>query len=229
MEDKMDLSVVIPAYNEQENVVPLYGELSKILNAITPDHEIIFVDDGSSDNTFQQLQSLHAQDKRVKVIKLRKNFGQSAAMRAGFDYASGEIIVTMDADLQNDPASIPVLLEELNSGYDVVCGWRKSRKDSFFKKVFSRISNFLRRKVTGELIHDSGCSLRAHRNGCVKELELYGEMHRYIPALLSWRGYKVGEVKVAHRPRIYGKTKYGIKRLSKGFLDLFLFPFLGIG
>ncbi len=221
----MYLSIVIPAHNEEENVLPLYDELSGVLNDITSDHEIVFVDDGSSDNTFQELQALHARDKRVKVMKFRKNFGQSAAMSAGFEYASGEVIITMDADLQNDPSSIPALLGELNKGHDAVCGWRRSRKDSFSKRAFSKISNFLRRKVTGESIHDSGCSLRAYRNGCARDLELYGEMHRYIPALLSWKGYRIGEIEVEHRPRLYGTTKYGFKRLMKGFLDLFLVAF----
>jgi len=146
-------------------------------------------------------------------------------MAAGFEHARGEVVITMDADRQNDPADIPSLLQELDNGYDVVCGWRQSRKDSILKRGFSRFSNWLRRRWTGESIHDSGCSLRAYKNGCLKDLELYGEMHRYIPALLSWKGHKIGEVKVRHRPRIQGKTKYDWQRLPKGLLDLLLVTF----
>ena len=222
---EVDLSIVIPTYNEGGNVVPLHDELSKVLGGVGSDYEIIFVDDGSTDGTFQKLQALHAKDKRVKVIRFKKNFGQSAAMTAGFDYAHGEVIVTMDADLQNDPADIPSLLQELDNGYDVVCGWRQDRKDSTSKRGFSRFSNWLRRRWTGESLHDSGCSLRAYKNRCLNDLELYGEMHRYIPALLLWKGYEIGEVKVTHRPRIRGKTKYDWQRLLKGFLDLLLVTF----
>lgn len=222
---EMELSVVIPTYNEEGNVVQLHDELSNVLGGIGVDSEIIFVDDGSSDGTFQKLQALHEKDNRVKVIRFRKNFGQSAAMAVGFEHACSEVVITLDADLQNDPSDIPLLIQELNNGYDVVCGWRHDRNDSIPKRVFSKLSNWLRRRLTGESGHDSGCSLRAYKNGCFNDLELYGEMHRYIPALLSWKGYKVSEVKVAHRPRIHGKTKYGWQRLIKGFLDLLLVIF----
>jgi glycosyltransferase involved in cell wall biosynthesis len=221
----MDISVVIPAYNEQDNVVSLYQELSQVLQAYDRECEFIFVDDGSADQTFHQLKSLHQTDNRLKVIRFKKNFGQSAALSAGFARAKGEVVITMDADLQNDPRDIPRLVQELENGYDVVSGWRHSRKDSFFKRMFSRFSNWLRSKLTLESIHDSGCTLRAYRSECLHDLELYGEMHRYIPALLSWKGYKIGEVKVAHRPRVHGKTKYSWRRLAKGFLDLLLVTF----
>lgn len=221
----MDLSIVIPTNNEEGNVVPLCDELSKVLRDIGSDYEIIFVDDGSTDGTFQKLKALHAKDNRVKVIKFRKNFGQSASMAAGFEHARGNVVITMDADLQNDPTDIPSLLQELDNGYNVVCGWRKDRKDSISKRGFSKFSNWLRRRCTGESIHDSGCSLRAYKNGCLNDLELYGEMHRYIPALLSWKGYQIGEVKVTHRLRTQGKTKYDWQRLFKGFLDLLLVTF----
>ena len=221
----MDLSIVIPTYNEEENVEPLYAELSSVLKGIGSEYEIIFVDDGSTDGTFQNMQALHTKDKKVKIIKLKKNFGQSAAMAAGLDYAHGDVIITMDADLQNDPADIPALLEELDKGYDVVCGWRQKRKDTISKKLFSRFANRLRKSITGESIRDSGCTLRAYRSSCLKDLELYGEMHRYIPAILSWKGYIFSEIATNHRPRTRGKTKYGIYRIPKGFLDLLLVAF----
>lgn len=221
----MDVSIVIPAYNEQHNVVSLYQELSQVLQAYDHEYELIFVDDGSADQTFQQLKSLHQKDNRLKVIRFKRNFGQSAALSAGFAMAKGEVIITIDADLQNDPGDIPGLVHELGNGYDVVSGWRYSRKDSFFKRMLSRFSNWLRRKLTFESIHDSGCTLRAYKSECLRDLELYGEMHRYIPALLSWKGYRVGEVKVAHRPRVHGKTKYSWHRLARGFLDLLLVTF----
>ena len=221
----MDLSVVVPTYNEEGNVAPLHDELTEVLGRVGADYEIIVVDDGSRDGTFEKLKELHARDPRVKVVKLKKNFGQSAAMAAGFERASGEAVITIDADLQNDPRDIASLLDNLNSGYDVVCGWRHDRKDPLLKRGFSRFANWLRRRWTGESIHDSGCSLRAYRRSCLNDLELYGEMHRYIPALLSWKGYSVGEIKVSHRPRIHGRTKYGFQRLAKGFLDLLLVTF----
>jgi len=219
------LSIVIPTYNEEENITPLYAELSNVLRSIDNECEIIFVDDGSHDGTLQKLRSLNMNDERVKVIRFKKNFGQSAAMAAGFDHAHGDVVITLDADLQNDPADIPTLLKELDNGYDVVCGWRYNRRDSLLKRGFSKFSNWLRRRWSGESIHDSGCSLRAYKNGCLKDLELYGELHRYIPALLSWKGYKIGEAKVTHRPRILGSTKYNWQRLAKGFLDLLLVTF----
>lgn len=221
----MNLSIVIPTYNEEKNVSLLHDEISKTLRDMALSYSIVFVDDGSSDGTFQALKEIRGRDNRVRVVKFKKNFGQSAAMAAGFEHAKGDVVVTMDADMQNDPADIPLLLAELNKGYDVVCGWRKKRKDSISKKLFSRFANTLRRRLTGATIHDSGCSLRVYRKECLKDLELYGEMHRYIPAMLSWKGYKIGEVRTNHRLRAHGKTKYGYKRLIKGFLDLILILF----
>ncbi|MFC1925774.1 glycosyltransferase family 2 protein [Chloroflexota bacterium] len=221
----MDLTVVIPTFNEEGNIAPLHSELSEALSGTGKEYEIIFVDDGSSDKTFEELKSLHKKDKRVKVIKFRKNFGQSAAMSAGFEQARGKIVITMDADLQNSPADIPLLLEEMEKGYDVVSGWRHARRDPLSKKLFSKFANFVRGKLTTEAIHDSGCTLKAYRTYCLKDLELYGEMHRYIPAILSWKGYKIGEAKVTHRPRIHGKTKYNWQRILKGLLDLLLITF----
>jgi glycosyltransferase involved in cell wall biosynthesis len=223
---KTAVSIVIPVYNEEENITELHTKLSNVLPAITEKYEILFVDDGSTDNSFDMLKELNREDKRVKLIKFRRNFGQSAALSAGFDYSKGDIIITMDGDLQNDPGDIPKLLETLEKGdYDVVCGWRFDRADSMLKKLFSGIANRLRRRFTAEDIHDSGCTLRAYKKECIVDLELYGEMHRYIPALLLWKGYKIGEVKVKHHKRKHGTTKYSWKRIIKGFLDLIVVTF----
>ena len=216
----MDLSIVAPLYNEVENVDKLYAELHKVLAGIGLSYEIIFVDDGSTDGTNDVLRRTQLKSKDLKVVVLRRNFGQSAAMLAGFKEASGKYIVTMDGDLQNDSLDIPKLLVKLNQGYDVVSGWRFKRKDSFFKKFFSRFASLLRRKFLGMRIHDYGCSLKAYRPEALDRLELYGEMHRYIPPILQWKGFKVGEVKVNHRKRMSGKTKYGVGRLYKGFIDM---------
>jgi len=222
----VELSVVIPAYNEEGSVGPLYEELREVLSASGRSYEIIFVDDGSTDATFERLRALHEQDPTVKIVKFRSNFGQSAAMKAGFDHAGGEVVVTMDADLQNDPHDIPRLLEKMETDdLDVVCGWRYNRRDPLFKKIFSKFANRLRKAFTSETIHDSGCTLRVYRKDCVKDLDLYGELHRYIPAMLLWKGYRVGDVKTNHRERRLGKSKYNWMRLIKGFLDLLVVTF----
>jgi glycosyltransferase involved in cell wall biosynthesis len=223
---KIAISIVIPIYDEEENLKELHTRLTEVLPAITETYEIIFVDDCSTDNSFAILEEINNEDKKVKVIKFRRNFGQSAAISAGFDYSKGDVIITMDGDLQNDPEDIPKLLDALEKGdYDVVCGWRFDRADSMLKKSFSRIANRLRRRFTDEDIHDTGCTLRAYKKECIADLELYGEMHRYIPALLLWKGYKIGEVKVRHHERKHGKTKYSWKRVVKGFLDLIVVTF----
>jgi len=221
-----ELSVVIPVYNEEENIIPLFEELNTVLPALDRTYEILFVDDGSSDATFSRLLALHEQDPAVRIVRFRRNFGQSAAMKAGFDHARGRIIVTMDADLQNDPHAIPALLERLeHEDYDVVCGWRHTRNDSLSKKTFSGIANWFRQLLTGESIHDSGCTLRAYTRESVASIELYGELHRYIPAILLWRGYRIGEIETNHRERRFGRTKYSWQRLTKGFLDLIVITF----
>jgi len=220
------LSIIIPAYNEDGNIDLLYREIKEVVNELQESHEILFVDDGSCDQTLQKLIAIHQQDPAVKVIRFKKNFGQSAALQAGFDYATGGIVVTLDADLQNNPRDIPCLIDKLaKDDLDVVCGWRHDRQDPVFKKLFSQMANSLRKFLTGETIHDSGCTLRAYRSECVKDLELYGELHRYIPAILQWKGYLIGEVPVTHRKRISGKTKYTWSRLVKGFLDLIVVSF----
>lgn len=203
-------SIIIPVYNEEKNVRALHQKIMKAVDA-----EVIFVDDGSTDNTYNELLKL----KPVKVIRFRRNFGQTAAMSAGITHAKGDIIITMDGDLQNDPADIPRLLEKLKD-YDAVSGWRFDRRDKFSKRVFSRIANKLRSKLIRDPIHDSGCSLKAFKRECFDDMDLYGEIHRYIPAMLTWKGFSVGEVKVKHHSRKNGKTKYDWKRIVKGFVDL---------
>lgn len=219
------LSIVIPAYNEAENINELYDELTAVLDKIGRDYEVIFVDDGSTDDSFSKLSDLGKRSRHLRVIRLKRNSGQSAALRAGFDHAGGAHIITLDADSQNDPKDIPALLEKLSEGYDVVCGWRANRKDSVSKKFFSRISNATRHVLIGDNTHDYGCTLRVYKRECINDFELWGEMHRYIPALMRINGYRVGEVKVNHRERQHGTSKYNWKRLFKGFTDLLAVTF----
>jgi glycosyltransferase involved in cell wall biosynthesis len=222
---KMDISVVIPTYNEEKNVILLHRKIKEVLDSMGKDYEIIFVDDGSRDKTFQNLQMMKQADKRVKIIKFRSNFGQTAALDAGFKQAKGDVIIAMDADLQNDPADIPRLIAKLNQGYDCVSGWRKNRKDPLTKHIASRGANLLRKIIIHDKIQDSGCTLKAYRKECFEDLDLYGEMHRFIPALLQWRGFKITELPVKHHPRKYGKTKYSMKRVIKGMLDMIVVKF----
>jgi glycosyltransferase involved in cell wall biosynthesis len=204
----MDLSIIIPVYNEEENIDPLYEELHAVLSSLGRRHEILFIDDGSTDTTWSRLQKLHERDPAVTLIRFRSNFGQSAAMKAGFDHARGNLIITMDADLQNDPHDIPDLLTTMEKeDLDVICGWRVNRKDNISKKLFSTVANRLRKTLTHEIIHDSGCTLRIYTKECTRNLELYGELHRYITAILLWKGYHVGEMKTNHRDRHAGKSK----------------------
>ncbi len=220
----MELSVVIPVFNEEENIPVLYDELKESLKDIK-DYEIILVDDGSMDGTFKVSRQLHEKDKQFKVIKFRKNYGQSAALAAGFQHANGDIIVSMDGDLQNDPHDIPKLIKKINEGYDVVSGWRYNRKDRFLKKISSRTGRLMRKLILGDKIHDSGCTLKAYRKQAIKEIELMGEMHRYISEILTLNGYNVTEIKVNHRARTKGKTKYNIRKIPRGFLDLLIIYF----
>jgi len=222
----MKLSIVIPVFNERNNLVLIYEHLTKVLSSLKASYEIIFIDDGSTDGSFEVLRKLHLKDRFVKVVELNRNYGQTAAISAGFSEAVGDVIITMDADLQNDPSDIPKLLEVMGKGYDVVSGWRTNRKDPLLKKKLpSLLSNWLARKLTGLSLHDFGCSLKAYKKETVKDLKLYGEMHRFIPALISMKGYKVAEVKVSHYERKHGKSKYGTRRLLKGFLDLIFLKF----
>lgn len=219
-------SVVVPAHNEELSVEPLYQALKPVMEGLGGGWELIFIDDGSTDGTLKRLRELNQRDLRVKVIELRRQFGQTAGWSAGFAAASGEYVVVLDADLQNDPSDIPGMLEVMRrEDLDVVSGWRKERKDNGGMMLLSRIGNLIHRWVTGERIHDHGCSLKVYRREALRDLELYGEMHRYITALLSWKGFKVGEMVVRHHPRRFGSTNYSIKKKLKGFLDLIVVKF----
>ncbi|MEK6964513.1 MAG: glycosyltransferase family 2 protein [Nanoarchaeota archaeon] len=220
----MDLSIVIPVKNEEENLETLYKELSQTIVKLGS-YEIIFVNDGSTDHSLEILKRIQKKDSHVILIQFRKSFGQTAAMDAGFKQAQGNVIIPLDADLQNDPKDIPKLLTKLKEGFDVVSGWRKNRQDSAGKSISSHIAHLLRQLLIKEEIHDSGCTLKAYKKECFKDLNLYGEMHRYIPAILRLKGFKIGEVIVNHRPRKAGKTKYGTTRLVKGFFDLLFIKF----
>jgi len=222
----MTISIVIPLYNEEENVRELHSRLKPVMDSLGDEYEIIFIDDGSTDNTLPLLQEIQAADNNVIVLSLRRNFGQTAAFAAGFDYSRGDIIVTMDGDLQNDPNDIPKLLELMKEN-DLVSGWRKKRKDPFLsRRLPSIIANSLISKVTGVNLHDYGCSLKAYRRDVIKNLKLYGEMHRFIPAVASWYGVRIAEVETTHHPRLRGKSKYGISRTMKVVLDLITVKFL---
>jgi glycosyltransferase involved in cell wall biosynthesis len=224
----LDLSIVVPVHDEEDNVVPLYEALSKALRALGRPYEIIVVDDGSRDDTYQRLARLADTDDAFKLIKLRRNFGQTAAMAAGFDHAAGDIVIPMDGDLQNDPTDIPRLLEKLEEGYDVVSGWRKDRQDSAVRRLPSRIANWLIGRVTGVRLHDYGCTLKAYRADVVAETQLYGEMHRFLPALAAQAGARIAEIPVRHHPRVSGRSKYGLRRTFKVLLDLLTVKFLSI-
>jgi len=228
MNDAVELSVVIPLFNEEESVEPLYAQLQEALESLEQNYEIIVVDDGSTDRSFDLLKGLHAQDKRLKVIRFRRNFGQTAAFAAGFEHAQGQVVVTMDADLQNDPADIPRLLEKLEEGYDVVSGWRVERWKSAWltRRLPSVVANRLISETTGVHLHDYGCSLKAYRSEVVKNINLYGELHRFIPAMASWMGVSVTEIPVHYQPRQFGRSKYGLSRTIKVVLDLLTVRFL---
>ncbi len=223
----MNLSVVIPVYDEEESVIPLARAVDKVLGGLGGPSEIIFVDDGSTDRTFVRLKDLQGEMSRLRVIRLRGNFGQTAALAAGFDLAQGEVVVTLDGDLQNDPADIPALLAKLEEGFDVVSGWRRERRDPFWtRRLPSRLANTLISRITGVRLHDYGCMLKAYRQPIVKDLALYGEMHRFLPALARWVGASVAEVPVSHQPRRHGRSKYGLGRTLRVLLDLFTVKFL---
>lgn len=214
------ISVVVPLLNEEESLPELYEKIASALREAGKPYEIIFVDDGSTDSSFAVLQELHARDASVKVVRFRRNFGKSAALSIGFQEAEGEFVVTMDADLQDDPAEIPGLIHAMGDQFDLISGWKKKRFDPLSKTIPSRFFNFVTGKVTGIPIHDFNCGLKAYRREVVKEVNVYGELHRYIPALAHWAGYRVGEKVVQHHSRKYGHTKFGLSRFFKGFLDL---------
>ena len=222
---KLDISIVIPVLNEEENVMELYNTTRAVLETLNKSYEIIFVDDGSTDKTAQILATVN--DTHLTIIRLRRRFGQTAAMSAGIDRAVGSIIVFMDGDLQNDPQDIPKLLAKMDEGFDVVSGWRKYRKDRFITRTFpSKIANWLIGAITGVKLHDYGCSLKSYRAEVIKHIRLYGEMHRFIPALCSWYGATIAEMPVNHYPRRFGKSKYSLTRVTRVVLDLITVKFM---
>ena len=221
----INYSIIIPAYNEEGNLIPLFDEIKTIMNNLGQKWEVIFIDDGSTDGTITELESIEKLNPELKIISLRKNFGQSAAINCGFHYSKGKILIVMDADRQNDPNDIPKLLEKMEDGFDVVSGWRYNRKDNLLKKIPSRFQNWLHRRLTGLKIHDSGCSLKSYSRESIESVVIYGEMHRYIPALVSKQGFRVGELKTNHRKRTLGKYNFGFKRLFRGFFDLIYLKF----
>lgn len=217
------VSVVLPVFNEEQNLEELHGRLEAILG---PDAEFIFVDDGSSDGSYAKLREIAARDYRVRLIRFRRNFGQTAALSAGIDHARGEIIVPMDSDLQNDPMDVPRLLEKLDEGYDVVSGWRVRRRDPLHRRLPSMIANRLISLISGVRLHDYGCSLKAYRRDVLQGVRLYGEMHRFVPIYASWQGARVAELPVEHHPRTRGQSNYGLERTVKVVLDMIVVKFL---
>ncbi len=224
---RVELSIIVPIYNEVENIPLLWERIFAALEAQARSYEVIAVDDGSSDGSQDLLTELAAAHPQLKVVIFRRNHGQTAAIMAGIDHAAGEIIVSLDADLQNDPADIPLLLEKMAEGYDVVSGWRKDRKDAALRRNFpSRVANRLISAISGVHLHDYGCTLKAYRRDVVKGIRLYGEMHRFIPIYASWMGAKVAEIPVNHSERVFGHSKYGLERIIKVLLDILVVKFL---
>jgi glycosyltransferase involved in cell wall biosynthesis len=222
-----ELSLFLPVFNEEENLRPMHAKIAASLDALGKTAEVIYVDDGSTDRSLKILREIAAEDERVRVISLRRNYGQTAAMAAGIDAAKGDILIPMDADLQNDPHDIERLLEKLEEGYDVVSGWRKNRQDKLFtRKIPSWIANGIISKIGGVPLHDYGCSLKAYRRDVIQDVRLYGEMHRFIPIYASWAGARVAEIPVEHHPRTMGKSKYGLSRTIKVVFDLITIKFL---
>jgi glycosyltransferase involved in cell wall biosynthesis len=214
------VSVVVPLLNEDESLRPLYSEIKKVFKGISSDYEILFIDDGSTDKSLSVIKELARLDNKIRYFSFRKNYGKSAALQIAFKNVNGDAVITMDADLQDDPNEIPNLLKKLDEGYDMVSGWKKKRHDPFIKKYSSRFFNFITRYFSRVKIHDFNCGLKAYRKEVVQSINVYGELHRYIPVLADWNGFSVSEIAVKHHPRRYGKTKFGISRFFKGFIDL---------
>jgi glycosyltransferase involved in cell wall biosynthesis len=220
-------SIVVPFFNEQENIPPLYMKLTEVMDAIGEHYELVFVDDGSRDNSFRVLSEIYEHDRRVNLIRLRRNFGQTAALKAGFDFARGTIIISMDGDLQHDPEEIPRFLEKIEEGYDLVSGWRHARRDHWLmRQIPSRAANWMMAKLSGVQLHDFGTTFKAYRREIIQEIQLYGELHRFIPALASTTGAKIAEVPIENLERKSGKSNYGIGRTIRVFLDLLMVKFL---
>ena len=220
-------SIVVPFYNEQASIVPLYTKLTEVMGAIGEPYELVFVDDGSRDNTFKVLGDIYEHDPCVNLVRLRRNFGQTAGLAAGFDFARGEIIISMDGDLQHDPEEIPRFLEKIEEGYDLVSGWRYARRDHWLtRQIPSRVANWMMAKLSGIELHDFGTTFKAYRREIIQEIQLYGELHRFIPALASSVGAKISEIPITNRERKSGKSNYGIGRTIRVFLDLIMVKFL---
>ncbi len=217
---RIDISVVVPLYNEEQSLMPLSLAIRDALDRMNATYEVIFVDDGSTDNSLKLLREIHRKNRRYKFVSFRKNYGKSAALSVGFQHAVGRVIVTMDADLQDDPNEIPRLIEKLESGYDLVNGWKKRRHDPITKTIPSRLFNFTTSLLTGMRLRDFNSGLKAYRREVVQDIKVYGEMHRFLPVLAHWAGYRVAEIPVVHHPRKYGKTKFGMSRFWHGLLDL---------
>ena len=216
-----DLSIIVPLYNEEENIDPLFSAITEALSETGLDYEVLFVDDGSGDSTFERAAQIARGNGRLRVVRLRRNYGQTAAMAAGIEAARGAVLITMDGDLQNDPADIPRFLEKINEGFDIVVGWRHDRKDRLIsRKIPSRVANWMIGKVTGVPIKDNGCSLKAFRARIIKQVPLYADMHRFIPAMASIAGPRLAEIKVRHHARRFGESKYGLSRIHKVLLDM---------
>lgn len=220
------ISVVVPVYNESESLGPLHGEFAAVAEKHGLELDIVFIDDGSKDNSWEVIRQLAAEDRRVRGVRFRRNFGKAAALSAGFHAARGDIIITLDADLQDDPNEIPRFLAALNEGRDVVSGWKRRRLDPWHKVYPSRVFNFMVSWLMDVPLHDHNCGMKAYRREVFKEIRLYGELHRFIPVLAAARGFKVGEIEINHRPRKFGYSKYGVRRFVKGFLDLMTVKFL---
>jgi glycosyltransferase involved in cell wall biosynthesis len=220
-------SVVVPFFNEQENIPPLYMKLTEVMDSVGESYELVFVDDGSKDNTFKVLSEIFEHDRRVNVVRLRRNFGQTPALKAGFDYARGDVVISMDGDLQHDPEEIPRFLEKIEEGYDLVSGWRNHRQDHWLmRQIPSRAANWMMAKLSGIELHDFGTTFKAYRREILQEIQLYGELHRFIPALASSTGAKITEVPISNLERKNGKSNYGISRTIRVFLDLMIVKFL---
>ncbi|OLB31661.1 MAG: glycosyltransferase [Acidobacteria bacterium] len=223
----IQFSIVVPFFNEQENIPPLYMRLTEVMDGIGEPYELVFVDDGSKDNTFKVLSDIYEHDRRVNIVRLRRNFGQTAALKAGFDFARGEVIISMDGDLQHDPDEIPRFVEKIEEGYDLVSGWRHQRKDAWLtRQVPSRVANWMMAKLSGIELHDFGTTFKAYRREIIQEIQLYGELHRFIPALAGSSGAKIAEVPIENPHRKNGRSNYGIGRTIRVFLDLMIVKFL---
>ena len=226
MPKQIKLSIVTPVFNEEQNISLFYSKVTKVLKKLRKSYEIWFIDDGSRDSTLKAIKEIQKKDKHVKFITFRRNFGKAAALSAGFEHANGDIIITMDGDLQDEPEEIPKFIAKIEEGYDLVNGWKFKRKDPLSKTIPSKFFNWLTSKMIGVKLHDFNCGFKAYRKEVVKEITLYGDLHRYIPAIAFWKGYRIAELPVKHNERLYGKSKYGSKRILTGFIDLMTVKYL---